>query len=122
MCPIWVGESLNASCGSCIQYAGSAANMIIGLGLLALTNGEITEWNMYGLRFDLQKITEPLILCRARDKPSFTNQIQYGVPSGAAGGELAKTLSGRRVTDLNHPTRRSHFHMCRCSKYVIITL
>ena len=83
---------------------------------------------MYGLRFDLQKITETLLMMRARDKPSFTNQIQYGVPSGAAGGELAKTLSDRRVyrsptnSLLNHPIRRSHFHMCRYSKYVIVIL
>ena len=64
--------------------------MVIGLGLLAITNGEITEWDMYGLRFDLQKNTETLFICRARDKPSFTNQIQYGVPSGAAGGGTGK--------------------------------
>lgn len=69
MCPIWVGASWNASCGSCTRYAGSADNIIIG-DLLAITNGEITEWNLYGLRFDLQKITETR---RVRDKPSCPN-------------------------------------------------
>ena len=100
MCPILLGKSLNASCGTCIRYAGSAAMVWAGKSTCnnqQQDNGVKYVWppiwsaKEHG---DTPQNVESGISLLALTEKGMVSQAVADV------GVLAKTLSGRGVTDL----------------------